>query len=70
MQKIIKEDFKSIHQMLDVIEHRPNNKVMKNEDASKTGTKDFTGTRSYGEAKEIFQNGYTDILDKIKMGVN
>lgn len=67
---IIRENFKSIHQMLDIIEHRPNNSVMKNEDSSKSGSKNFTGTRSYDEAKMLFQNGYTDILDKVKLGVN
>lgn len=68
--RIIKEHFKSIHEMLSVIESRPNNEVMANKHESRDNGKGFTGTRTYNEAKEIFQNGYTDILDKIKSGVS
>lgn len=68
--RIIKEHFKSIHEMLSVIESRKNNEVMANENSSHSNGKDFTGTRTYNEAKDLFQNGYTDILDKIKAGVS
>ena len=67
---IIKEHFESIHEMLSVIESRPNNEVMRGEEESKTGSKDFTGTASYNEAKNLFRNGYTEILPKIKTGVS
>lgn len=66
---IIKEHFKSIHEMLSVIESRPNNKVMENKHDSKDNGKDFTGTRSYNEAIDLFRNGYTEILPQIKTGV-
>lgn len=68
--KIIKEHFTSIRQMLSVIESRPNNKVMKGRKESEDGTLSFTGTRSYQEALDLFQNGYTDVLDQIKTGVD
>ncbi len=67
--KIVKEHFGSIHQMLSVIESRPNNSVMAGQDSSKTGTKRFTGTGSYEEAKQLFETGYTEILDQVKTGV-
>lgn len=67
--RIIKEHFTSIHQMLSVIESRPNNSVMRNMDESRTGSKSFTGTKSYGEAKQLFETGYTEILERIKTGV-
>jgi hypothetical protein len=67
--KIVKEHFGSIHQMLSVIESRPNNSVMAGQDSSKTGTKRFTGTDSYEEAKQLFETGYTEILDQVKTGV-
>lgn len=66
---VIKEEFQSIHQMISVIEGRKNNPVMRNANSSKTGSFDFTMTHSYDEAKQIFQTGYTDVLDKIKSGV-
>lgn len=69
MEKIIKEEFNSIHQMLSVIGNRPNNKVMRNQHASETNGKDFTGTASYKDAVDLFQNGYTEILPKIKNGM-
>lgn len=70
MPKIIKEHFTSIHQMLSVIESRPKNKIMQHSNISETGDKSFTMTSSYNEAKETFQNGYTDVLEKIKTGVS
>ena len=66
---IIKEHFKSIHEMLSVIESRPNNEVMEYKHDSKDNGKDFTGTRSYNEAIDLFRNGYTEILPQIKTGV-
>lgn len=56
--------------MLNVIEQRPNNDVMRRENASVTSSESFTGTRSYEQAKKLFQNGYTKILDEVKFGVN
>ena len=67
--RIIKEHFTSIHQMLSVIESRPNNSVMRNRDESRTNGKDFTGTKSYDEAISLFETGYTEILERIKTGV-
>ena len=67
---IIKEHFKSIHEMIDTIESRETNKVMmKGDKASHTGSYDFTKTHSYEEAKELYRNGYVEILDKIKAGM-
>lgn len=66
---IIKEHFDSIHQMIQVIESRPNNDVMKGQNSSHSGDEDFTGSKSYEEAKQLFENGYTDVLEKIKIGM-
>lgn len=66
---IIKEHFNSIHEMIATIEARPNNEIMKDEKQSQTGTGSFTGTKSYNHAKELFRNGYTEILPNIKTGV-
>lgn len=67
--KIVKEHFTSIHQMLNVINSRPNSEAMRGETASVDGSKSFTGTRDWEEAVELFEHGYTDVLDKIKAGV-
>lgn len=66
---MIKEHFKSINEMISVIESRPNNEVMEANHSSTTGDKEFTGTHSYNEAKELFRNGYAEILPRIKTGV-
>ena len=66
---IIKEHFNSINEMISVIESRQNNAIMANCHSSQTGDEDFTGTKSYEEAKELFRNGYTEILPQIKKGV-
>ena len=66
---IIKEHFTSIHQMLSVMESRPNNDVMEGQHSSRENDKAFTGTKDWSGAVSIFQNGYVEILDKIKAGV-
>lgn len=67
---IVKEHFNSINEMISVIESRPNNSVMNGNHSSETNGKDFTGSNSMTEAKELFRNGYTEILPKIKTGVS
>lgn len=67
---VIKEHFDSIHQMLSVIESRSNNSVMAGHHSSEENGKKFTGTNSYKEALRLFENGYTEILPKIKQGVS
>ncbi len=66
---IVKEHFNSINEMLKIIEARSNNDVMSEKHSSETGDKSFTGTENYSEAKELFRNGYTEILPQIKAGV-
>ena len=63
--EIVKEHFKSIHQLLGVLNSRPNNSVMANEDSSQSGSYDFTGSHSYEEAVQLFREGYKEILPKI-----
>lgn len=69
MANVVKEHFTSIHQMLTVINNRPNNSVMDGKRSSITNDKGFTGTRDWEEANELFEHGYVDVLDKIKAGV-
>lgn len=68
--KVIKEHFNSINDMLQIIESRPNNSVMRNEHSSCKNGYDFTKTHTYEEAKELYQFGYEEILPKIKAGIN
>lgn len=66
--KLIQEHFNSISEMLNVICSRPNNSVMKSQNSSKEGSKSFTGTKSWDEAMNLYQYGYTDILENVKKG--
>lgn len=67
--KINHEKFDSIDNFMKVIESRPRNNIMANQNASRDGSKSFTGTRSYGEAVELLANGYEKPLEKIKTAV-
>lgn len=67
--RIVEEHFASIHQLLSVINSRPNNSEMYGRDSSEANGKDFSGTKNFKEAVELFQYGYTDVLDKIKSGI-
>lgn len=63
--KIIKEHFKSIYQLLNTLDKRPNNSAMEDSDSSRSGDYDFTGSHSYEEAVQLFREGYTEILPKV-----
>ena len=66
---ITKEHFKSIAHLMNTIEGRENNPAMEGEHSSRNGTREFTGSDSYSEAKELLRYGYKDILDEIKREV-
>lgn len=68
-EHVVKEHFASIHQMLNAVNSRPNSAAMSGQNASLDGSKSFTGTRDWEEAVDLFEHGYTDVLDKIKAGV-
>ena len=64
--KVLTEEFEDINSLLRVINSRENNSIMKDEDSSKTGSEDFTGTRSYDESVRLIRTGYVDILRDVK----
>lgn len=63
---VVREDFSSLHQLLDTISKRPNGKCMKGANSSRTGSSSFTGTANYDEAVKLLSNGYTEILSQLK----
>lgn len=68
---LVSEKFNSISQMMDILDKRPNNKIMQYEHSSShEGDKDWYGTESYEEASQLMRTGYTEILPKIKEGLN
>lgn len=67
--RILKEHFNSIHQMLEIVNKRSNNEVMKNQNSSQTDDEEFTLTESWEQAIDLFQYGYKDIMDEIKIGM-
>ena len=70
MIKIVKEHFKSISEMMDILDKRPNNEIMKGSDSSsRKGDKEWYGTESYEEASQLMRTGYTKILPRIKEGL-
>lgn len=70
-KRIIQEYFPSIHLMLECLDSRKNNNVMRDEHSStEKGSGEWTGTRSYEEATDLIVKGYVDILDKLTLGIN
>lgn len=65
-KEIIIENFSSISKLLNTLDKRENNAVMKSSHSSNTGGKDFSLTSSYEEACSLLKYGYADILDKIE----
>lgn len=68
--RVIEEHFDSIHQLLNVLNGRKNNSEMISCHSSDNNGKSFTGTVTYTEAVEIFETGYTDVLNEIKSGIS
>lgn len=67
---VIEEHFDSIHSMLAVLDTRTNNlEMFQCHSSQKNGNKRFSGTNSWNEAVELFENGYTDVLEQIKSGI-
>lgn len=68
--RVVHEYFSSINQMLNILEGRKNNEVMRDEHSStQTGGREWSGTDSYEEAVKLLTCGYTDILDKLRLGI-
>lgn len=63
---IIYERFDSIHQLLNVIDSRPNNDIMKNDHGSNDPDYSFSKTHNYDEAQELLIGGWAEPLDQIK----
>lgn len=60
------QEFDSIHVFMEYLAKNPeNNKIMKHERSSQTGSRSFTATQSYTEAEELFQNGWTTFAQKL-----
>lgn len=69
--KVTQECFSSIHHMLACLDSRDNNSAMHDQHSStERGDSDWAGTSSYEEAVELLTCGYTDILDKLSLGIN
>jgi len=63
----IHEHFKNIDSLLNTLESRPKNDIMKYENSStRTSDYEWYQTRDYNEALQIMRDGYKDILPKIR----
>lgn len=61
------EQFDTLHDLVETLEKRENNEVMKNKSSSKkVGEEDWNGTRTYEEAVDIMRNGYPEAVEKMK----
>lgn len=70
MKNIIYERFDSIHNLLNTINSRPNNEIMKNKtDSQIKNSTGFFGTPTYDKAYELLVNGWDDPLNEIKKEV-
>lgn len=68
--KVMEEYFSSIHHMLACLDGRENNTGMFDQNASDDRRDpDWYGTASYKEAAKLLTCGYTDILDKLNLGI-
>lgn len=66
-ERVVREDFRSLNQLMEVLHKRPNNKNMRNEHSSgKTNDPMWYGTKDYAEAEKMLVNGYLEILGQLK----
>ena len=70
IDNIVTEEFRNFDHLLSVINSRPKNRIMKEENTShKTGNTDWFGTDDYEDAVELLHSGYLSVLDKMKKNV-
>lgn len=65
----VHEEFKSIQQLIETLDSRPNNKIMAGKKDSDSKDRSFTGSKNYAEAKQLLVEGYNDVLEDVKDGV-
>lgn len=65
----IREEYDTIGELVRVLNDRPNNDGMKDKYSSKDGSEKFTGTKSFNQALEFLNNGWTEKLAEIKKGL-
>jgi hypothetical protein len=65
-KRIIYEKFSSIRRLLEDLDRRPNNEIMRKErESDKADPKDWYKTRNYAHAKKLIVEGYTEILKSL-----
>lgn len=67
--KVIYEEFRSLDQLMRELKKRPKNAIMKSENSSERRGKSFSGTDSYEEAEKLLENGYVEVLSKLRSDV-
>lgn len=65
--KVKLQEFDSIHEFTDYLDKAPTSAIFKRAGAnsSQTGSESFTNSKSYQDAEEIFQNGWTTFAQKL-----
>ena len=67
--KVINEEFRSFDQLLHTLDKRKNNSIMSGEHSSRTGSREFTGTRDYAEAVKLLRSGYNEAAKMLRTDV-
>jgi len=70
IENIVSEEFRSFDHLLNTVNSRIKNRIMRNDDSShRTENTEWYGTENYGEAVELLHSGYLTVLDKMKKNV-
>ena len=64
--RVVREDFRSLNQLMEVLHKRPNNRCMMSSHSSNRDEPSFFGTKNYAEAEKMLVNGYLEILGQLK----
>ena len=67
--KVLYEKFPSVNALISSLESRKNNYIMRDKHSSKTGSSEFTGSRSYEEAVKISSIGYDEAAKLLKKDI-
>ena len=72
-RKVVYEHFKTLNQLIDTMEKRPNNIGLQDRDSSQrdeTGDKNpWAGTETYKQAFDVIKAGYKEPLDRMKKAI-
>ena len=67
--KVLYEPFRNYTELLETLNKRPNNSVMRNQHSSHRNDPEWFGTKNYEEAEKMVASGFPEAVNALKRNV-